>query len=417
LSADAIPTREGKAIIPHKNEDIWFLLAYLNISLVRRIVEATSGLHKQSGSIGLLPVPKFSKEVRLSIGLLAKNFAESQLRNLCFDETSRFFQGPKCLLQEADDTVASGPPYQAIDDSIFDGLAIDVELRDSLRCITPEVPPLFSPLADDLVSFAVGCCFGRWSYRPSMAQPYRLLDQIPDRPAAIRKQEEEGTASHDGILVDDSESSSDIVTCTHDAIERLTSSHQADSLVKDMCQSLGISNLREYFRTSTSGGFWQAHLGRYNKSRRQAPIYWLIQSSNRNYALWLYYHRLDKDTLFKALVNYVEPKIRLETDRHETLRNKMGTVGNSGKEAKRLAKNIEGQEDFLSELRDFEDKLRRAATLHLEPDLNDGVDLNIAPLHELVPWNEAEGYWEELLAGKYEWSSISKQLRQKGSVK
>ena len=38
----------------------------------------------------------------------------------------------------------------------------------------------------------------------------------------------------------------------------------------------------------------------------KAPIYWLLQSSKKNYALWLYYHRLDKDILFKARQNYVE---------------------------------------------------------------------------------------------------------------
>ncbi len=47
----------------------------------------------------------------------------------------------------------------------------------------------------------------------------------------------------------------------------------------------------------------------------------------------------------------------------------------------------------------------------------DGVVLNIAPLHELVPWKEVKNYWEELLEGKYEWSSIGKQLRQKGLVR
>lgn len=133
--------------------------------------------------------------------------------------------------------------------------------------------------------------------------------------------------------------------------------------------------------------------------------------------MWLYYHRLDKDLLFKALLSYVEPKIRLETSRLDNLRSQKATASGTGKEGKRLAKDSEWQEDFLIELRDFEDKLRRAANLHLEPDLNDGVVLNIAPLHELVPWKEAKNYWQELLDGKYEWSSIGKQLRQKGLVK
>jgi len=66
---------------------------------------------------------------------------------------------------------------------------------------------------------------------------------------------------------------------------------------------------------------------------------------------------------------------------------------------------------LLSELRDFKDKLRRVVDLHLDPDLNDGVVLNIAPLWELVPWKEAKKYWDELEASKYEWSSIAKQLR------
>jgi hypothetical protein len=127
---------------------------------------------------------------------------------------------------------------------------------------------------------------------------------------------------------------------------------------------------------------------RFAKSRRNAPIYWLLQSQKRNCGLWLYYHRLDKDVLFKALLNYVEPKIRLESSRLETLRGQKILAGDTGKIAKRTAKEVETQEDFISELLDFEDKLRRAANLHLEPDLNDGVVLNIAPLWELVPWPE-----------------------------
>jgi len=36
--------------------------------------------------------------------------------------------------------------------------------------------------------------------------------------------------------------------------------------------------------------------------------------------------------------------------------------------------------------------------------------------NSLVPWSEAKKYWQELTAGKYEWSSIGKQLRAKGII-
>ena len=51
------------------------------------------------------------------------------------------------------------------------------------------------------------------------------------------------------------------------------------------------------------------------------------------------------------------------------------------------------------------------------PDLNDGAVLNIAPLWEMVPWKEAKKYWEELSEDKYEWSSVGKQLQEKGLVR
>ncbi len=192
---------------------------------------------------------------------------------------------------------------------------------------------------------------------------------------------------------------------------------RAEAVEMETCEILGVKGLRDYLRKPGKGSFWDDHVSRYSKSRRNAPIYWMLQSSKKNYAFWLYYHRLDKDLLFKALVNYVEPKIRLEDSRLETLRTQKAAAGGSGRDAKRLGKEVERQEEFLSELRDFEDKLRRAANLHLQPDLNDGVVLNIAPLWELVPWKEAKSYWQELLDGKYEWSSIGKQLREKELVK
>lgn len=210
----------------------------------------------------------------------------------------------------------------------------------------------------------------------------------------------------DGILVDDPGHEDDIIRRVQDVLEVIWKD-RVEAIEKEACEILGVRELRDYFRNPGNGGFWIDHVKRYSKSRRRAPIYWYLRSIKGNYGLWLYYHRLDKDILFKALLNYIEPKIRLEEDRLKSLRSRKEAAGSSGREAKQLEKEIDRQEQFLSELRDFEEKLRRVANLHLDFDLNDGVILNIAPLWELVPWNEPKKYWEALQEGKYDWSHVA----------
>src|SRR5262249_20482754 len=150
------------------------------------------------------------------------------------------------------------------------------------------------------------------------------------------------------------------------------------------------------------------HIKRYSKSRRKAPIYWLLQSAKRSYALWIYYPRLDRDTVFRALRNYVEPKIKGEAARLKELKARLEDARETiaRRERTKVEKDIERQDALLAELGAFKEALERVAALGYEPDLDDGVVLNIAALHELTPWKDAKACWKELLDGEYQWSTI-----------
>jgi hypothetical protein len=443
----------GPGIYADNEADLWYALGILNSTVFEYLVRClTSSRHWQPGYLSAAPFPSRSTEEKQAVA--ANSRAAFDLRraiDLRNEQCCAF-----CAIS-TEPIRADFQQYRAAA-SAFADARLELDRRASAeygltqevwkQCLTtqPERGPGieieniidldFAQFADDetrrRISYIVGAAFGRWDIRFACTKNlYRTVPTAFRALPACSPGMLQGTdglplttipngyplsLSREGILVDDSGHAEDIVRRVRNVIEIIWKDH-ADDIDEEACEIIGVKELRDYFRRPGKGGFWDDHLGRYSKSRRNAPIYWLLQSSKKNYAVWLYYQRLDKDLLFKALVNYVEPKIRLETSHLEALRGQKAAAGVASKEVKRLANEIEWQEDFLSELRDFEDKLRRAANLHLEPDLNDGVVLNIAPLHELVPWKDAASYWEELLAGKYEWSSIGKQLRQKGLVK
>jgi len=284
-----------------------------------------------------------------------------------------------------------------------------------------------SVLTGHFLQWCVGVALGRWDVRfatgkrqpPELPDPFDPLPVCPpgmlQGPDGLPAKPEDVPSDYpirinwEGILVDDPEHQDDIVRRVRDVLEMIWKD-RSEAIEKEACEILGVRELRDYFRKSANGGFWMDHVKRYSKSRRKAPIYWYLRSSRGNYGLWLYYHRLDKDILFKALMNYVEPKIRLEEDRLNTLRARKQNGGTSGRVAKEIEREIDRLEQFVSELQDFAEKLHRAADLQLDFDLNDGVILNMAPLWELIPWNQPKKYWEELQEGKYDWAHIAYQL-------
>lgn len=441
-------------------------LGLLNSSVVKYLLSLFVPLRKMEvGFVQRTPVPDLNNQQGVRLGELALDCVELK-RNLDrVNETSHVFHLP-VMLQVDGPTLASRAATWAVllaeskarleaNQRQIDAIAFELyridraelaisgaapdaggeqpdadEEGDENDEVEQVAPADLVSLSAALISYLVGCAYGRFDIRyatralptPTLANPFApllacspgMLTGNDGLPLQVAPEGYPLLLDGDGILIDDPDHTNDIVGRLRAALELIFGS-LAEAIEAEACAALGVAGLRDYLRRPGAGGFWADHIRRYSKSRRKAPIYWLLQSPKRSYAIWLYLHRLDGDTLSKALVNYVEPKLRFEEERLERLNAAKG--GLTGRDLRQAEREVERQEATIADIHELRDRLERAVKRYLVPDLNDGVVLTIAPLHELVPWKEAKQYWDELLAGKYEWSSIGKQLREKGLTK
>ena len=280
-----------------------------------------------------------------------------------------------------------------------------------------------------VLSWSIGVAFGRWDIRyatgeqaaPELPDPFAPLPVCPpgqlQNAQGLPARPEDVPAAYpiriswDGILVDDPNHPLDIERRVREVIEIIWSGQEggptAEAIEHEACEILGVKSLRDYFRKPA--GFFADHLKRYSKSRRQAPIYWPLSTASGSYTLWIYYHRLTPDTLYKCLElvqkkmeNEVEPAIhRLRT---------MLTADEAGtKERKQLA----DAETLLNELKEMHAELSLWAP-KWKPNLNDGVLITASPLWKLFrlpKWRAAiEACWKELDKGDYDWAHLALTL-------
>ena len=155
--------------------------------------------------------------------------------------------------------------------------------------------------------------------------------------------------------------------------------------------------------------FFPLHIKMYSKSRRKAPIYWQLATPSASYSVWLYIHAFTKDTLFRVQNDYVAPKLAHEERRLETLKTELGDGGTTAQR-----KEMAAQETFVEELRAFLEEVKRVAPLW-NPNLDDGVIINFAPLWRLVPQHKAwqkelKATWDALCEGEYDWAHLAMHL-------
>jgi hypothetical protein len=224
----------------------------------------------------------------------------------------------------------------------------------------------------DLVSYAVGCMFGRYSFNePGLIladQGATLQEYLAKVPTPTFMPDADNVIP----VVDGDWFEDDIVAQFRRFLRAAFGEEHFEENLYFVTESLGVKDLRDYFVKS----FYENHVKRYKKR----PIYWLFSSPNGSFNALIYMHRYTPSTASTVLNEYLrEYKAKLESSlqHHERLAAGGGAARLQAavqKEADRLRK-------VLLELDKYEhDILYPLASRQVSIDLDDGVKVNYSKL-------------------------------------
>lgn len=244
---------------------------------------------------------------------------------------------------------------------------------------------------DALFSWAVGVAFGRFDWRlatreraaPPEPEPF---DPLPPKSPGMLPDGATPFHAGAGILVEDTGHPHDLPQLIEDVFARVDLPAPADA------------------RRWLQRDFFSFHLQRYSKSRRKAPIYWPLSAASGSYTLWIYYPRLSSSTLFSAINDFVDPKLKQVREDVGTLRNK-GSARTGDDE-----KQFETLQSLETELLGLREKLQEIAPGY-KPNHDDGIQITAAPLWPLFrnkPWQKVlKDTWAKLEKGDYDWAHLA----------
>ena len=227
---------------------------------------------------------------------------------------------------------------------------------------------LLSDTMVELLSFAVGCMFGRYSLdEPGLILANKgesLEDYVARVPSPSFMPDEDNV-----IPILERDWFADDITGRFRSFLRTAfgEEHFAENL-RFIEDALG-KDVRKYFLRD----FYNDHVKRYKKR----PIYWLFSSRKGSFNALIYMHRYRPDTVSVVLNDYLREYIRkLEAHREQQERIQADPSSVASARTK-AAREIEETSKVLAELEAYEkDVLYPLATQRVEIDLDDGVKAN-----------------------------------------
>lgn len=226
-----------------------------------------------------------------------------------------------------------------------------------------------SDVVKSLLSYAVGCMFGRYSLDvPGLAFAGGKFDW--SKYPTFRPDEDDIIP-----ICDDEYFEDDIVDrfCTWLRTVYGEAHYQENlQFISDALGGKGspLENIRSYFLND----FYKDHCKTYKKR----PIYWLFDAGRKNsFKALVYIHRYDRDTIARMRTGYVYKQQELYKTRIETYKKRVDTAASQADKNK-YKKELKRLQDQFDEIHAYEEKIHHYADLRQEIDLDDGVKHNYA---------------------------------------
>jgi type II restriction/modification system DNA methylase subunit YeeA len=253
---------------------------------------------------------------------------------------------------------------------------------------------LLADTMKELISYAVGCMFGRYSLdKPGLilANQGEGIEEYLDQVLGVRDLDVRESGSGEAALkpktyhltpdnvipILDGEWFSDDIVSRFEEFLKVSFGQENFSANLSYIEDAIGKDIRNYFLKD----FYTDHVKRYKKR----PIYWLFSSPSGSFNALIYMHRYSPDTASVILNNYLREYVFKLKNRAEELREQEISGDSSQKEKILARKELDKTEKIISELEYWEkDALYPLATQKISIDLDDGVKVNYAKFNKVL---------------------------------
>lgn len=226
----------------------------------------------------------------------------------------------------------------------------------------------------ELISYAVGCMFGRYSLdKPGLIlanQGETLADYLTQVPEPTFVPDKDNVIP----MLDGDWFADDIAERFRRFLRVTFGEEHYEENLRFIEEALNVKGKRSYsLRDYFLSEFYTDHLKRYKKR----PIYWLFSSPKGSFNALIYMHRYRPDTVSVVLNDYLrEFRAKLLARKNHLEALGISASASQGEKTKAL-KEIEKISKMIAEVDAYErDTLYPLATQQLEIDLDDGVKAN-----------------------------------------